>query len=131
MRPCGFTLFETILVIGLLALASVSLMKLHGSVFTTQTYGRDETVGNDLLRACAERLLSMRRNVGYTQVTNTLCSTMGNVGGFGTPTVTMVDASATTITSCTSAVCTITISVAKTSGQAALLSPITVQLSAY
>ena len=131
MRPCGFTLFETILVIGLLAFASVALMKLHGAVFTTQTYGRDETVGNDLLRACAERLLSVRRNIAYSQVTNTLCSTMGNVGGFGNPTVTMVDASAATITTCSSATCTITISVAKTSGQAALLSPITFQLSAY
>jgi hypothetical protein len=131
MRPCGFTLFETVLVIGLLALASVALMKFHGAVFTTQTYGRDETVGNDLLRACAERLLSVRRNVGYTQVTNTLCSTMGNVGGFGNPTVAMVDATSTTITSCSSAICTITISVAKSSGPAALLSPITLQLSAY
>ena len=131
MRPSGFTLFETVLVIGLLAFASVALMKLHGAVFTTETYGRDETVGNDLLRACAERLLSVRRNVGYTQVTNTLCSTMGNVGGFGNPTVTMVDATSTAVTSCSSATCTITIAVAKTSGPAALLSPITLQLSAY
>ena len=131
MRPCGFTLFETVLVIGLLAFASVALMKLHGAVFATQTYGRDETVGNDLMRACAERLLSVRRNMGYTQVTNTLCSTMGNVGGFGNPTVTMVDATSTTVTSCSSATCTITISVVKTAGAAALLSPITLQLSAY
>jgi hypothetical protein len=131
MKPRGFTLFETILVIGLLALASVSLMKLQSNVFTTQTYGRDESVGNDLLRGCAERLLAVRRQVGYDQVSNTLCSTMGNVGGFGNPTVTMVDANATTITTCSSATCTITISVAKTSGQAALLSPITLQLSAY
>jgi len=131
MKPRGFTLFETILVIGILALASVALMKLQRDVFVTQTYGRDEAAGNDLLRGCGERLLAVRRNIGYEQVSNTLCSTMGNVGGFGNPTVTMVDAAATAISSCTSATCTITISVAKTSGPAALLSPITLQLSAY
>lgn len=131
MKSRGFTLFETVLVIGLLALASVTLMKLQRNVFTTQTYGRDESVGSDLLRGCAERLLAVRRQIDYGQVSNTLCSTTGSVGGFGNPTVTMVDASGTTITSCTSATCTITISVAKTSGQAALLTPITLQLSAY
>ena len=131
MKPRGFTLVETVLVIGLLALASVTLMKLQRNVFTTQTYGRDESVGSDLLRGCAERLLAVRRQIDYGQVSNTQCSTMGGVGGFGNPTVTMVDASATTITSCASATCTITISVAKTSGQAALLTPITLQLSAY
>ena len=131
MKPRGFTLFETVLVIGLLALASVTLMKLQRNVFTTQTYGRDESVGSDLLRGCAERLLAVRRQIDYSQVTNTLYSTMGGVGGFGNPTVTMVDASATTVTSCTSSTCTITIRVAKTSEQAALLTPITLQLSAY
>jgi hypothetical protein len=131
MKPRGFTLFETILVIGLLALASVALMKLQGKVFITQTYSRDDAVGNDLLRACGERLLATRRTLGYAQVTTALCGTIGNVGGFGNPTVTMADAGGTNITSCSSATCTITISVAKTSAPAALLSPIRLQLSSY
>ena len=78
-----------------------------------------------------ERLLAVRRQIGYGQVTTGLCSTLGGVGGFGNPTVTMVDAAATSIGNCSSATCTITIKVARTSGPAALLSPITLQLSAY
>ena len=127
----GFTLFETILVIGLLAMASVGLMKLQRDLFSTQTYGRDEAVGNDLMRACAERLVTVRRSLSYQQVTNTLCSTIGNVGNFGIPTVTMVDAGGTTVTACTGASCTITIRVAKTAGPSALLTPITLQLRSY
>jgi hypothetical protein len=131
MKVRGFTLFETVLVIAMLALASVALMKLQRDVFRTQSYGRDETVGNDLMRSCAERLLAVRRQIAYGQVTTGLCSTLGGVGGFGNPTVTMVDAAATSIGNCSSATCTITIKVARTSGPAALLSPITLQLSAY
>jgi hypothetical protein len=128
----GFTLFETILVIGILALVSMGLMAMQPSVFKTQTNGRDQYVGLELMRGCAERLLAVRRNAGYGSVTSTLCNGMGGIGGFANnPTVTMVDANGTAITTCSSATCTLTILIAKASAPAASLSALTLQLSSY
>ena len=128
----GFTLFETILVIGLLALVSTGLIAMQPSVFKTQTNGRDQAVGLELMRACAERLLAVRRHTGYGSVTTTLCDGMGGIGGFASnPTVTMTDTSNTAITACSSATCTVAIIIAKSSGPAAALTPVTLQLSNY
>jgi len=132
-RQGGFTLFETVLVIGLLALVSAAIARMQPRVFATQTTGREEVVGVDLMRACAERLLAVRRNIGYTSVTNTLCNGMGGVGGFAiNPTLTLTDAASATITSCSSATCTASIVIGKTATPAvAVFAPITVRLSAY
>jgi len=131
-RPGGFTLFETIVVIGILALVSAGIMAMQPQVFKTQTAGRDEFVGFELTQACAERLLAVRRRIGYASVTNSLCDSMGGVGGFASnPTVTLADASGNAITSCSTATCTATIIVAKTASPAASLTPITLQFSAY
>jgi type II secretory pathway pseudopilin PulG len=131
-RQGGFTLFETILVIGMLALVSAAIAGMQPRVFATQTTSRDEVVGVDLMRACAERLLAVRRNIGYTSVTNTLCNGLGGVGGFASnPTVTLTDAASATITTCSSATCTATIIIAKSAAPAAALTPITLRLSAY
>ena len=128
----GFTLFETILVIGMLALVSAGLMAMLPSVFKTQTNGRDQAVGLELMRACAERLLAVRRHTGYASVTTTLCDAMGGIGGFANnPAVTMSDASNNAITTCSSATCTVAVIIAKISGPAASLAPITLQLSNY
>lgn len=128
----GFTLFETILVIGVLTSVSLVLITMQPQVFRTQTNGRDQLVGLELMRACAERLLAVRRAAGYGSVTSTLCDGMGGVGGFANnPTVTMIDAGGTAITTCSTATCTITILIAKTAAPAATLSPLTLQLSAY
>ena len=128
----GFTLFETILVIGILTLASVGIAGLQPQVFKAQTTLRDEYIGIELMRGCAERLLAVRRQTGFGSVTSTLCNGMGGVGGFATnPTVTLVDASSTSITTCGSATCTATIIIAKTGTPAANLTPLTLQLSAY
>lgn len=130
--PRGFTLVETILVIGMLALVSVTIAKMQPRVFATQTTSRDEFVGVELMRACAERLLAVRRYAGYPSVTNTLCNGMGGVGGFASnPTVTLVDDASGAITSCTSTTCTATILISKTSGPAAALTPVTLRLSNY
>ena len=128
----GFTLFETILVIGMLALVSAGLMAMLPSVFKTQTNGRDQAVGLELMRACAERLLAVRRHTGYGSVTTTRCDGMGGIGGFANnPAVTMIDASNNAITTCSSATCTVAVIIAKSSGPAASLAPITLQLSNY
>lgn len=128
----GFTLFETVLVIAILALASFGIAAIQPQVFKTQTTARDEFVGVELVRACAERLLAARRNSGYVTVANGLCNGMGGVGGFASsPTVTLTDANGNAITSCSSATCTATIIIAKSAAPAAALTPITLRLTAY
>lgn len=130
---CGFTLTETLLVIGMLSMVSLGLLAMQPQVFKAQTTLRDEFAGFELMRACAERLLSVRRNVSYLAVTNTVCDGMGGVGGFASnPTVTLADANGNAITTCGTASCTATIIIAKTAaGPAAALTPITLQLTAY
>lgn len=131
-QPRGFTLFETTFVIALLTLASLGLIAMQPQIFKTQTNGRDQYVGLELIQACAERLLAVRRQTGYGSVTNTLCTGLGGVGGFAAnPTVAMVDAGGTAITTCSSATCTATITIAKSSGPAASLAALTLRLSSY
>ena len=130
-RQGGFTLFETVLVIAILTAVSLGIMAMQPQVYKAQTTARDEFVGVELMRACAERLLAVRRNTGYVTVANTLCNGMGGVGGFSDPTVALADASGSAITTCSGATCTATIIVAKTAVPAAALAPITLQLSAY
>ena len=131
-RQGGFTLFETVLVIALLTMVSLGIMAMQPQVFKTQTTGRDQFVGSELMRACAERLLAVRRNTGYVTVANSLCNGMGGVGGFASnPTVTLADATGHAITTCSSATCTATIIVTKTAAPAATLTPITLRLTAY
>ena len=131
-RQGGFTLVETVLVIALLTMASLSLLAMQPQVFKTQTTGRDQFVGLELMRACAERLLAVRRNIGYVSVTSGLCNGMGGLGGFASdPTVTLADAAGNAIATCSSASCTATIIIAKTATPAATLTPITLRLTAY
>ena len=129
----GFTLFETILVIGLLTLVSLGLMAMQPQVFKTQTTGRDQFIGFELTLGCAERLLAVRRFVGYGSVYTNTCAGMGSaVGGYDAdPTVTLADANGNPTNPCSTATCTATISIAKSSLPAATLTRITLQLSAY
>jgi len=128
----AFTLFETVLVIAILTAVSLGIMAMQPQVFKAQTTARDEFVGVELMRACAERLLAVRRNTGYVTVGNSLCAGMGGVGGFASnPTVTLADANGNAITTCSTATCMATIIVAKSAAPAATLTPITLQLSAY
>ena len=130
-RQGGFTLLETVLVIAILTLVSLGLLAMQPQVLKTQTTGRDQFVGLELMRACAERLLAVRRNVGYASVTNTLCNVIAGVGGFGSPTVALTDAGGTTIVTCSTATCTATISIAKPPAATPALTRLTLQLSAY
>jgi prepilin-type N-terminal cleavage/methylation domain-containing protein len=128
----GFTLFETIFVIAILSLVATGLIAMQPSVFKVQTNGRDQYVGLELMRGCAERILTVRRVSGFASVTDTLCDGMGGLGSFASnPTVTLTDSGGTTISTCSSATCTASVVIGKTSGPAASLSAITVRLSAY
>jgi type II secretory pathway component PulJ len=124
----GFTLFETILVIGLLALVSAGLLAMHPRIFQTQTTGRDEYVAHELQRACAERVLAVRRRIGYANVSTDSCQPLGIVGGF-TPAVALTIAGSAS-SPCGGASCKALITVTR-SGVAAALPAITLELSAY
>lgn len=137
-RQRGFTLFESILAIALLALASVGIMNMQPQIFKTQTTARDEYVGLELMQACAEKLLAQRRSSGYGSVNNTLCSSIAATSGFGSPSVQLYDAAGTLIgngVACSAAAsapnCRAVISIAKTSGPAATLPALTLRLSNY
>ena len=128
----GFTLVESILAAGILALAAIAIMGVQKKIFANQTVARDQLVGTELVQACAERLLAVRRHTGFANVTSTLCNGMGGVGGFAAnPTVTMQSASGVAITTCATATCTATIRIAKTSGPAVPSGNVTLRLSNY
>ena len=131
-RYGGFTLFETVIVIAMLAAVSVAILAIQPQVFKAQTTGRDQFVGFELTMACAEKLLAQRRNIGYAFIDNTLCSGMGGLGGYAAaPTVALTDANGNSVTSCTGATCTASIIIAKATTPAATLTAITLQFSAY
>lgn len=123
------------MVIALLAMVSAALLSMQPKVFLAQTNARDQYVGLEQMRACAERILAVRRSSGYASVTNALCNGLGGQGAYAlNPTVTLtVDSSATAVTTCSTGTvtCTATVTIAKTSGPAATVTPLTVQISVY
>jgi prepilin-type N-terminal cleavage/methylation domain-containing protein len=128
----GFTLIESVMVIAMLAMVAAGLLSMQPRVFATQNNGRDQFVGLEAMQGCAERLLAVRRQLGYINVTSSLCNGMGGLGGFASnPTVSLTDASGNAVTTCTGASCTATIILSKTTGPAASLSALTLRLSAY
>ena len=124
----GFTLFETIIVIGLLTLVSLGLMAMQPQIFKAQTASRDEYVGDELMQACAERVLAVRRAVGYASVSTSTCAVLGSVAGL-TPSVALeVDGAASS--PCGGSTCKATIKVLK-AGVAAALPALTLELKSY
>lgn len=130
-QPGGFSLIETIFVIALLALASVTIARMQPRIFSAQNTARDAYVGQELLQACAERLLTTRRRVGLGAVTNTLCAGLGGQGGFvASPTVTLRDAGNNVVVTCPLSLCTATITIGKSAATASI-SALTVRMSVY
>jgi type II secretory pathway pseudopilin PulG len=131
-RQRGFALMETVLVMGLLGLVAAGLLSLQPRVHATQNEARDQYAGLEIQRACAERLLGARRQLSFTSVSATACNGLGGVAGFASnPGVTLRDAAGSSVAACTGATCTATIVIARTSGAAAPLPALTLQLSAY
>lgn len=138
IRAAGFTLVESIVVIGVLAIVAACVLSIMPQVFTAQNELRDEATGVALMQSCAERLLGVRRQVGYNSVTTALCSGITASGsGFNAPTVVLRDAAGAVIAgspaqcSGASATCTATISIARSSGPNVALAPLTLQLRLY
>lgn len=124
----GFTLFETVLVIGLLAVVSAGLLSMFPRIYQTQTLGRDERVALEVQRACAERLVTLRRSTGYTSVANSSCQVLGATGDF-TPAVALTVGGAAS-SPCSGSRCVATITANRANVPAALPA-LTLELSAY
>lgn len=132
-RAAGFTLFESIFVLAMLTICAVALTKMMPRVFATQNQSREAYTGLVQMQACAERLVGIRRHVGYTGVTTTSCSGLTGLDGFNAPAVALVDAAGASVSACasTSATCTATITIAKGSGPAVAISALTLQFQLY
>lgn len=75
----GFTLFETVAVIVVLAIAAVAIQKMQAQLFSGQTDVTNMQVATRLQTECAEQVLGVALNQGYFQVLPT-----GSLGTFGT-----------------------------------------------
>lgn len=85
----GFTFIETIVVMTLLGIAAATIIKLQGTVFYGKSDNKDLQVGVMLMQGCAEQVIAVRRNAGYTAVNTSTCSALGNYGGYTAPIVTV------------------------------------------
>lgn len=137
-RVSGFTLLELLMVMVLLGVAAVAIASLSAHLFSGQSASRDLVVGTQLLQECAEQVLAVRRNKGYTAVTTSACSGLNlspdNLGGFGVPSVALAvtgdPGAPSPVTACTSAssFCTVTVSVGK---DGTSLAPVVFRLANY
>jgi prepilin-type N-terminal cleavage/methylation domain-containing protein len=74
----GFTLLETVIVILLLAIASAGIINLNGGLFTNASQIRNLQINTQLLQACAERVMAVRRLSGFIDVPDydTVCEAL-------------------------------------------------------
>ena len=131
MSQRGFTLIETLVVVVVLGIAASTIIVLQGDIFARQISNKDLQIGTQILQECAEQVLAIRRrapSAGYAAVTTAACNSLGNIGGFGVPTVTLHDDSGSNVAACTSTLCTASITVGKDGSS---LAPITLRLSKY
>lgn len=131
-RERGFTLVEAIFVAAMLGSAAAAILAIQPQVFQAQGVARDALVGQEIIRACGEKLLGLRRRGSYSSITTASCNGLGGIGGFAAnPSLTMFDKDDGSITACTTTACRIRITIAKTSGPAATVTPVTLRLTDY
>lgn len=131
MNQRGFTLIETLLVMVVLGIASATIISLQGGIFAGQSSSQDLQMGTQIVQECAEQVLALRRRApsgGYAAVTPAACSTLGNVGGFGLPLITLRDDTGADLAACASTYCTANITVGKSGS---FVAPITLRLRKY
>jgi len=119
----GFTLIESLIVLVVLSIAAAAIITLQSNIFAGQADSKDLQVGVQLMQECAEQVLTTRQQSGYATTPN--CSTLGNYGGFGAPSVTV-----TSITggSCPGTCKQVDITLTK---NGASLTPVTLMLANY
>ena len=97
-RNQGFTLMEMIIVIVVLAVASIGIASMHGNIFSGQDSVKDLQVRTRLMEECAEQVLAVRDHntggYGYDAVSTptrfgtNLCDGVPALGSYSIPTVT-------------------------------------------
>jgi prepilin-type N-terminal cleavage/methylation domain-containing protein len=66
----GFTLIEIVIVIGVLAIAGAALANMHGSLFSSRTSLAEVQVQTWMATECMERVLAVKREDGFDEVSN-------------------------------------------------------------
>ena len=61
----GFTLMESVVALLLLSIVSVAIMGLNGNLFFRSTDMRGLQQGTQLLQACVDQVLALRKTSGY------------------------------------------------------------------
>ncbi|MBV8468679.1 MAG: type II secretion system protein [Burkholderiaceae bacterium] len=129
-RRQGFTLIESIGAIILLGIAAAGIVTVQSGVFNSQNRARYLAAGVELQQACAERLVGVRNQQGYSAVATGLCSGVGSGGGFSAPTYTLT-VGGTSTSPCSGSTCTAVISVSPAASAAAAPPNLTLQFSSY
>ena len=124
----GFTLVESIIVLVVLSIAAAGIIAMQANMFTGQSVNKDLEVGVQLMQECAEQVLATRRQSGYAAVNTDTCSTLGNFGGFGAPSVTVTSDNAGAACPSGGTCNKVVISVSKGSSS---LTPVTLELVSY
>lgn len=75
----GFTLMETVVALVLLAIVSVVITSANGNLFFRSTAMQTAQQGTQLLQACMDKLIAIRKASGYSGVTSSGCSTISGV----------------------------------------------------
>lgn len=98
----GFTLIETIVSLVLLGILSMAMMTLNGNLFLRSNEMRNAHQGTQLLQACMDQLISVRKTAGFSGIKTTSCS---NLGGATDLSVAVDDACPTNLSSLSSSGC--------------------------
>jgi prepilin-type N-terminal cleavage/methylation domain-containing protein len=64
-RVSGFTLMESVVALLVLCMVSVAIISLNGNLFLRSRDAHDLQQGTQLLQACIDQVLSIRRTSGY------------------------------------------------------------------
>ena len=90
----GFTLVESIIVLGMLSLVAIVIAMMQGNLFKGKIDNKNIQVGAQLMQECAEQVIATRRTIGYNAISssnfgNKQCGTSTAFGSYDIPSVTI------------------------------------------
>lgn len=134
LRQKGFTLVEILIAMVALGVATTAIISLQAQVMRGAVDNREIVQGNQLLQQCAETILATRRRLGYTSVSDSLCSnSLHTLESLSTAVSLHLDSSLLSSSSCTSssAVCNVSIELKKQTAPATKVGLARVSLRLY
>lgn len=92
----GFTLIESIIVLGMLSIVAIVIAMLQGNLFKGKSDNKNLQTGVQLMQECAEQVIATRRSIGYNAINsssfgNKQCGTLTAFGSYEIPSVTITD----------------------------------------